>query len=86
MDRVLEPLEKFETKALQVVAIVWGTEKPRALVQDPESNVHTVAKGQRIGKNEGFVAEIREGEIVVVEFFDLNGKVIKESVVLPIRK
>ncbi len=43
-------------------------------------------KGQKIGKNEGFIAEIREGEIVVVELYDMNGKVIKESVVVPIKK
>lgn len=85
-DRQLEPLENFDVKTLEVVAIIWGTERPKALIQDPSKQVHSVIKGQRIGKNDGFVAEIREGEIVVVELFDLNGKVIKESVVLPIKK
>lgn len=81
-----EPLEKFDVRSLEVIAIVWGNEKPKALIQDPEHHVHTALKGQRIGKNEGFVAEIREGEIVVVELFDLNGKTVKESVVLPIKR
>jgi type IV pilus assembly protein PilP len=53
---------------------------------DPTKKVHSVSKGQRLGKNEGFVAEIREGEVVVVELFDLNGKVVKEPVVLTIKK
>lgn len=84
--RTPEPLEKFDIKSLEVVAIVWGNEKPKALIQDPEKRVHTGLKGQRIGRNEGFIAEIREGEIVVVELFDINGKTVKESVVLPIRR
>lgn len=81
-----EPLERFDVKSLEVVAILWGNDKPRALIQDPDKQVHSVVKGQRIGKNEGFVAEIREGEVIIVELFDLNGKVVKESVVLPIKK
>lgn len=85
-NRPLEPLEKHDVRALEVVAIIWGNEKPKALIQDPEKNIHPAVKGQRIGKNEGFIAEIREGEIVVVELFDLNGKTVKEPVVLPIRK
>ncbi len=84
--RTLEPLELFDVKSLQVVAIVWGIKKPKALVQDPEKKVHTVFKGMRIGKNDGVVAEIREGEVVVVEVFDYNGKATKESFVLPIKK
>ncbi len=84
--RPQEPLEKFDIKSLEVVAIVWGNDKPKALIQDPNKQVHSVAKGQRIGKNDGFIAEIREGEIVVVELFDLNGKIVKESVVIPIKK
>jgi type IV pilus assembly protein PilP len=84
--RAPEPLEKFDVKNLEVVAIVWGNEKPKALIQDPEKQVHSVSKGQRVGKNEGFIAEIREGEVVIVELFDLNGKIVKESFVLPIKK
>lgn len=85
-NRPTEPLEEFDVKSLQVVAIVWGNSKPRALIMDPTKKVHSVSKGQRLGKNEGFVAEIREGEVVVVELFDLNGKVVKEPVVLTIKK
>lgn len=85
-NRNLEPLENYDVKALQVVAIIWGNSQPRALVLDPANRVHSIKKGQRIGKNEGYVAEIREGELVVIEMFDLNGKVIKEPVVLTMKK
>lgn len=84
--RVPEPLERFDLKNLEVVAIVWDNSKPKALIQDPEKGIHSVVKGQRIGKNEGYIAEIREGEIVVLELFDLNGKIIKEPYVMCIDK
>jgi len=84
--RVPEPLEKYDLKSLEIVAIVWDNSKPKALIQDPDKGIHSVVKGQRIGKNEGYIAEIREGEIVVVELFDLNGKIIKEPFVMCIDK
>lgn len=85
-DRTPEPLERFDVKTLEVVAIVWDISKPKALIQDPEKGIHSVMKGQRVGKNEGYIAEIREGEVVVVELFDLNGKIIKEPYVMCIDK
>lgn len=84
--RSLDPLEKFDVKSLEVVAIVWSNEKPKALIQDPEKGLHSVYVGQRIGKNEGYVAEIREGEVVLFELYDLNGKIIKEPYILCIDK
>lgn len=85
-ERPLEALENFDVKALEVVAIIWGITKPKALIQDPNKVIHTVVKGMRIGKNDGVVAEIREGEVVVMELFDQNGKVVKEPFILPIKR
>lgn len=85
-ERPLELLENFDVKSLQVVAIIWGISKPKALIEDPNKIIHTVVKGMRIGKNDGVVAEIREGEVVVVELFDQNGKIMKEPFILPMRK
>jgi type IV pilus assembly protein PilP len=85
-ERPLEPLENFDVKSLEVVAIIWGIKKPKALIQDSTKVIHTVVKGMRIGKNDGVVAEIREGEVVVMELFDQNGKIVKEPFILPIKK
>lgn len=84
--RTLEPLEKFDLKVLEVIAIIWANDKPKALIQDPEKNVHSVIKGQRIGRNDGYIAEIREGEVIVIELYDLNGKTVKEPFVMCIDK
>ncbi|KHD89949.1 MAG: fimbrial assembly protein [Bdellovibrio sp. ArHS] len=83
---VLEPLQRWETDRLQIVGILWDVSTPRAMVRDPDGAVFTVTKNSKIGRNEGFVAAIREGEIVVVETKYEDGKSIKESRILELRK
>lgn len=82
----LEPLQKFELDRLQIVGILWEVRTPRAMVRDPDGLVHTVVKNTRIGRNEGYVAAIREGEIVVIETRYDDGKPIREPRVLEFRK
>jgi type IV pilus assembly protein PilP len=82
----LEPLQKFELDRLQIVGILWEVRTPRAMVRDPDGLVHTVVKNTRIGRNEGYVAAIREGEIVVIETRYDDGKPVREPRVLEFRK
>lgn len=51
----------------RVVAIIWNTGRPRALVQDKKNVISKIERLTKIGRNNGFVAEIREGEVVIVE-------------------
>lgn len=83
---VLEPLQKYELDRLQIVGILWEVRTPRAMVRDPDGFVHTVVKNTLIGRNEGYVATIREGEIVVIETRYDDGKPIREPRVLEFRK
>ncbi|MFN9066204.1 MAG: hypothetical protein ACK5V3_03175, partial [Bdellovibrionales bacterium] len=47
----------------------------------------TIFRNTKIGPNSGFVAEIREGEVVVIETFDDGfGNVIKEPKILTMKK
>jgi len=82
----LEPLQKYELDRLQIIGILWEVRTPRAMVKDPDGVVHTVVKNTRIGRNEGYVAAIREGEIVVIETRYDDGKPIREPRVLEFRK
>ena len=82
----LEPLQKYELDRLQIIGILWEVRTPRAMVRDPDGIVHTVVKNTRIGRNEGYVAAIREGEIVVIETRYEDGKPVKEPRVLEFRK
>lgn len=82
----LEPLQKYELDRLQIVGILWEVRTPRAMVRDPDGLVHTVLKNTRIGRNEGYVAAIREGEIVVIETRYDDGKPIREPRILEFKK
>jgi type IV pilus assembly protein PilP len=82
----LEPLQRWEIERLQVVGILWDVRKPRAMVRDPDGTVYTVVKNSKIGRSEGFVAAIREGEVVVIETKYEDGNATKEPRVLELKK
>jgi len=63
------PLERFDVSQLSVIATVWRTEAPRALVADPSGRSYIVVQGARVGKNEGRVVEIADGRVVVKETY-----------------
>lgn len=67
------PLLAYEVKQYQVIGVMWEVKDPKALLKDPSGKVHMVKKNTRIGRNKGFVAEIREGEVVVTEPFNESG-------------
>ncbi|WP_413944132.1 pilus assembly protein PilP [Bdellovibrio sp. HCB-162] len=85
-NEILEPLQRWEIERLQVVGILWDVRTPRAMIRDPDGAVFTVTKNSKIGRSEGFVAAIREGEVVVVETKYDDGKSVKETRVLELKK
>lgn len=82
----MEPLQRWDLDRLQVVGILWDVRKPRAMVRDPDGVVYTVTKNSKMGRNEGFVAVIREGELVVIETRFEEGNAVKEPRVLELKK
>lgn len=67
-------LESFDIEQLRLVGIMWDVNKPKAMLVGPEDQVFLARPKQKIGRNGGYVAIIREGELVVVEPFEQNGK------------
>jgi type IV pilus assembly protein PilP len=63
------PLEQFDLNQLTVVAVVWGTERPRALVQDPSGRGYVIQVGTPIGKNDGLVLQIGDNSVLVRETY-----------------
>ena len=61
------PLERFDIDQFQLMGIIWDTDDPRALLLDPNNKSHIVRKNDRIGLYKGYLAEIREGEIIIAE-------------------
>lgn len=63
----LLPLQKFDLDQLKLIGIIWDVRDPKAMFQDPNAKIYTVGKDERVGRNNGYIATIREGEIVVIE-------------------
>ncbi len=62
-----EALKSFEASDYQVIGIMWGVSRPKALLLDPNQRVHTVYKDDEVGKRDGYIAAIKERGLVIVE-------------------
>ena len=75
------PLQKYEIDQYQLVGIIWGVERSRALVQDPEGVGHVMEIGTYIGKNWGKVTQINSSEVVVTEEFQtMEGELVVNNI------
>jgi type IV pilus assembly protein PilP len=80
------PLEQFDLSQLTVVAVVWGTEQPRAMVEDPSGRDYVVQVGTPIGKNAGMVTEISDNSVKVREtYVDYLGAQTTKEIEMRIR-
>ncbi len=76
------PLQRYEIDEYRLVGIIWGIDRPRALVEDPDRIGHVMEIGTYIGKNWGKVTQITSTDVVVTEEYQtIDG----ELVVNPIR-
>lgn len=80
----LLPLQQFDLDQLTLVGIIWNVNDPKAMFVDPRKQVHVVRRDERIGRRNGYVAVIREGEVVVVEALNVNGDLMYSTRVLKI--
>jgi type IV pilus assembly protein PilP len=62
-----DPLQMYDISQFRLVGIIWQVKKPKAVVRDPVGKMHLIFRDTKIGRNSGFVASIREGEVLVVE-------------------
>jgi len=75
------PLQRYELDQYQLVGIIWGIDRPRALVQDPDMIGHVMEIGTYIGKNWGKVTQITSSEVVVTEEFqNIDGELIVNNI------
>jgi len=61
------PLQKYEVGQYILTGVIWGIDRPRALVEDPEGIGHVVEIGTYVGTKWGKVEAIEEGIVVVTE-------------------
>ena len=81
------PLGDFELGQISVVAGVWDTRRPRAVVTDPGGRAFIVHEGSQIGKNAGRVIHIGDSLLLVKEtYVDFEGNQSTKDVELRIRR
>jgi type IV pilus assembly protein PilP len=80
----LLPLQQFELSKLRLVGIIWDVRHPKAIIKDPNGNTHLVSTNTKVGPRNGYIAVIREGEIVVVETQEQDGRLVSTAQVVKI--
>ncbi|MGZ5025147.1 MAG: pilus assembly protein PilP, partial [Chthoniobacterales bacterium] len=84
--RPLSPAQRFDLDQLRLVGIMWDIRDPKAMFMDPEAEVIVLGRDEGIGNRNGYIASIREGEVVVVEAIRKRGDIIYKTRVLRIER
>ena len=80
------PLEDFELGQLELSAVIWDANNPRALILDPGGRAYIVREGLQIGKNSGQIIHIGDNLVLVKETYEnLAGERTTKDVELRIR-
>lgn len=83
------PLQSYDLNQFRLVGVIVGKGAPKAMVTSPDGKSYVIAKGVKIGKNNGVVKEINSDVILVVEkYYDLSGNVIEniQEITVPKRE
>ena len=80
------PLQRYEVGQLKLVAIIYDTKEPRAVLEDDDGLGYIVKVGTPVGLNDGQVRTIERGRIVIEESaLDFYGEAHPNDVVLELR-
>jgi len=80
------PLEQYDVGALKLVAVIYDTQNPKAMVEDDTGLGYTIGIGTKIGNQGGLVKTIDPDRIVVEEdFVDFYGEKKKTEIVLRLK-
>ena len=80
------PLQRYEIGQLKLVAIIYDTTQPRAVVEDDQGLGYIVRVGTAIGANGGRVRDIERGRVLIEEdSIDFYGESHVSNVVMELR-
>ena len=68
------PLQLFSLNQLKVNGLFWNTSRPKAIISTPDGKIYDVGLKDYIGENFGYVASIREKEVVVIQTLEEEGQ------------
>jgi type IV pilus assembly protein PilP len=84
--RALTPAQRYALEELRLVGVMWEVKDPKAMFMDPDDEVLVLGRDESIGNRNGYIAAIREGEVVVVEAIRTRGDIIYRTRVLRIER
>ncbi len=58
---------RWPLRDYNLMAVMWDTKNPKAMISDREGKLHIFRVKDYIANSEGYVAEITNGEVIVVE-------------------
>jgi type IV pilus assembly protein PilP len=80
------PLQRYEIGQLRLVAIIYDTRDPRAVVEDEAGLGYIVKVGTPIGPNGGQVRQIERGRVMITEeLTDFYGETRVNEVAMELR-
>lgn len=80
--RPLSPAQRYDLDQLKLIGIMWDVKDPKAMFLDPDSEVIVLGRDEGIGNKNGYIASIREGEVVVVEAMRKRGDIFYKTRIL----
>ncbi len=83
------PLQSYDLSQFRLVGVIVGKGASKAMVLAPDGKSYVLAKGVKIGKNNGVVLEINSDAVRVEEkYYDFSGNVIEniQEIAVPKRE
>ncbi len=83
------PLQSYDVAQFKLVGVIVGKGAPKAMVVAPDGKSYVLAKGVKIGKNNGVIIGITSEAVSVREkYYDFSGNVIEniQEIIVPRRE
>ena len=84
--RPMSPAQRFPLEELRLLGVIWDIKEPKAMFVDPDKEVLMLGRDESIGNRNGYIAAIRESEVVVVEAIRRRGDIIYRTKVLRLER
>jgi type IV pilus assembly protein PilP len=88
-DEPATPLQSYDVDQFRLIGVIVGKGESKAMVVAPDGKSYVLAKGVKIGKNNGVVIKISSDVILVEEkYYDFSGNVIEniQEITVPKRE
>jgi type IV pilus assembly protein PilP len=88
-DEPATPLQRYDIPQFKLIGVIVGKGDPKAMVVAPDGKSYVLAKGTKIGKNNGVIVDITGDVILVKEkYYDFTGNVIEniQEITIPVRE